>query len=74
MVRALRCWVAVIALVDSVLCFLPQITSQFQCARLTGLDSRDGILLLGSTHFYVVEGVTFLKSGELIDIESAEQG
>ena len=36
------------------------ITSQYQCERLTGLGSRDGALLLGTTHFHV------LKSGEII--------
>ena len=29
-----------------------QITSRYQCGRLRGLDSRDGVLLLGETHFY----------------------
>ena len=52
-----------------------QVTAKFQSARLTGLDSRDGVILLGVTHFYVVEGVTLLNDGGgLIDIESAPQG
>jgi hypothetical protein len=52
-----------------------EVTAKFQSARLTGLDSRDGVLLLGTTHFYVVEGVTLLNDGGgLIDIESAPQG
>ena len=48
--------------------------AKFQSARLTGLDSRDGVLLLGVTHFYVIEGVTLLNGGGLIDIESAPEG
>ena len=51
-----------------------QVTARFQCARLTGLDSRDGILLLGVTHFYVIEGVTLLNDGGFVEIESAPQG
>lgn len=53
--------------------FLFQVRDKFQSARLTGLDSRDGVLLLGVTHFYVIEGVTLLNSGGLIDIESAPE-
>ena len=48
-----------------------QVTRQYQCARLTGLDSCDGVLLLGNTHFYVIEGITISTTGEIIDIESA---
>ena len=55
------------------ICFVFQVVAKFQSARLTGLDSRDGVLLLGVTHFYVIEGVTLLN-GELVDIESAPQG
>lgn len=51
-----------------------QITKQYQCARLTGLDSCDGLMLLGSTHFYVIEGITITGMGEVIDIESAATG
>ena len=51
-----------------------QITKQYQCARLTGLDSCDGLMLLGSTHFYVIEGITTTRTGEVIDIESAATG
>ncbi len=50
---------------------LPQITLQYSCARLTGLDSRGGVLLLGSTHFYVIEGVTISNHGDLVDMETA---
>ena len=54
--------------------FSVQVVAKFQSARLTGLDSRDGVLLLGVTHFYVIEGVTLLNGGGLIDIESAPEG
>ncbi len=33
-------------------------------------DSRGGVLLLGSTHFYVMEGVTIFNHGELVDMET----
>ena len=57
-------------------CLPYQVVARFQSARLTGLDSRDGVLLLGTTHFYVIEGVTLLHggAGALIDIESAPDG
>lgn len=51
-----------------------QVVAKFQSARLTGLDSRDGVLLLGVTHFYVIEGVTLVNGGILVDIESAPKG
>jgi hypothetical protein len=52
-----------------------EVVAKFQSARLTGLDSRDGVLLLGTTHFYMIEGVTVLSGGGgLIDIESAPDG
>ena len=57
------------------LSLLTQVVAKFQSARLTGLDSKDGVLLLGTTHFYVIEGVTLLAGGgALIDIESAPDG
>ena len=52
-----------------VLC-VSQVTRQYQCARLTGLDSCDGVLLLGSTHFYVIEGFTLTKMGDVVDMET----
>ena len=52
----------------------PQVQAKFQSARLTGLDSRDGVLLLGHTHFYMIEGVTLLSGGDLVDLESASEG
>lgn len=51
-----------------------QITECHQCARLTGLDSWDGLLLFGSTSFYVVEGITITKDSNVVDIESATDG
>ena len=51
-----------------------QITEHYQCARLTGLDSYDGLLMFGSTHFYIVEGITITKSGSVVDLESASEG
>ncbi len=53
---------------------LPQISLQYSCARLTGLDSRGGVLLLGSTHFYVIEGVTISNHGDLVDMETSPEG
>ncbi|XP_019848853.1 PREDICTED: WD repeat and FYVE domain-containing protein 3-like isoform X2 [Amphimedon queenslandica] len=50
------------------------ITECHQCARLTGLDSWDGLLLFGSTSFYVVEGITITKDSNVVDIESATDG
>ena len=50
-----------------------QVTRQYQCARLTGLDSCDGVLLLGSTHFYMIEGITITRMGEVVDIETASR-
>lgn len=50
-----------------------QVTKQYQCARLTGLDSCDGVLLLGNTHFYMIEGITITSSGDIIDMESASR-
>ena len=43
---------------------------KIQCARLEGLDSKEGLLLLGTTHFYVVEGLTLTKNGEIADLEN----
>ena len=51
-----------------------QITEFYQCARLTGLDSIDGLLLFGDTSFYVVEGITYTREGSVVDIESATEG
>ena len=46
---------------------------QYRCATLSGLDSRDGVLLLGSSHFYVIEGLTINNYGEIVDIETAHE-
>ena len=43
---------------------------KIQCARLEGLDSKEGLLLLGTTHFYVIEGLTLTKNGEIADLEN----
>ena len=51
-----------------------QITECHQCARLTGLDSCDGLLLFGVTSFYVVEGITMTRDNNVVDIESATEG
>jgi len=50
-----------------------QISHRYQCGRLTGLDSKDGVLLLGHTHFYVIEGITITKNDNIVDIESATE-
>jgi len=49
---------------------LLQIQMKFQCARLEGLDSKEGLLLLGTTHFYVIEGLTLTKQGNITDLET----
>ena len=43
---------------------------KIQCARLEGLDSKEGLLLLGTTHFYVIEGLTLTRTGEIADLEN----
>jgi len=43
---------------------------KIQCARLVGLDSKEGLLLLGTTHFYVIEGLTLTKKGDIADLET----
>lgn len=43
---------------------------KIQCARLEGLDSKEGLLLLGTTHFYVIEGMTLTRTGEIADLEN----
>ena len=52
---------------------LSQVNLQYRCATLNGLDSRDGVLLLGTSHFYVIEGLTINKYGEIVDIETAHE-
>jgi hypothetical protein len=47
---------------------------QFKCARLDGLDGRDGVFLFGISHFYVIEGITLQENGGYIDIESIHEG
>jgi hypothetical protein len=47
---------------------------QFKCARLDGLDGRDGVFLFGVSHFYVIEGITLQENGGYIDIESISEG
>lgn len=42
----------------------------FRCVRIQGLDTMEGILLLGKEHVYVVDGFTLLKTREIRDIES----
>ena len=32
------------------------------------------MLLLGTTHFYVIEGVTISNHGDLVDMETAPDG
>ncbi|XP_046392591.1 WD repeat and FYVE domain-containing protein 3 isoform X2 [Ischnura elegans] len=39
-----------------------KISHVFRCARIQGLDTTEGLLLFGKEHFYVVDGLTFLKS------------
>ena len=43
---------------------------KIQCARLEGLDSKEGLLLLGTTHFYVIEGMTLNRTGDIADLEN----
>lgn len=58
---------------DTLSLSLPQVNLQYRCATLNGLDSRDGVLLLGTSHFYVIEGLTINKYGEIVDIETAHE-
>ena len=51
----------------------PQVSLQYQCATLSGLDSKDGVLLLGTSHFYVIEGLTVNKYAEIVDVETAPE-
>ena len=47
-----------------------KIRFQCKCAKLEGLDAKEGVLLLGKCHFYVIEGITLMEDGGFIDIES----
>ncbi|KAG8229679.1 hypothetical protein J437_LFUL010268 [Ladona fulva] len=49
-----------------------KISHVFRCARIQGLDTVEGLLLFGKEHFYVVDGLTFLKSRD--GIEASEGG
>ena len=51
-----------------------QISYTCKCARLEGLDAKEAVLLLGNSHFYVIEGVTLTIDGGFIDIESVSDG
>ena len=50
-----------------------QISQVYRCARIEGLDSLEGLeglLLFGREHFYVVDGLTLLRSKQIADIDS----
>ena len=41
----------------------------YRCARIQGLDTAEGLFLIGQQHFYVVDGVTLLSTKEIKDID-----
>ena len=41
----------------------------FRAAKVTGLDTSEGLLLFGKEHYYFVEGFTLLKTREIRDID-----
>ena len=45
-----------------------------KCAHLEGLDAKEAVLLVGNSHFYVIEGVTLTLDEGFIDIESVSDG
>ena len=47
-----------------------QITNIFRCARIQGLDTAEGLLLFGKEYFYIIDGLTMLKSRAIRDIDS----
>ena len=47
-----------------------KITNIFRCARIQGLDTAEGLLLFGKEYFYIIDGLTMLKSREIRDIDS----
>ncbi|CAG0910498.1 unnamed protein product [Cyprideis torosa] len=46
-----------------------KISHMFRAAKVSGLDSTEGLLLFGKEHYYFVEGFTLLKTREIRDID-----
>lgn len=47
-----------------------QIGPMFRCARIQGLESFEGIILLGRDRYYVLDGFTLLSTNQIQDIDS----
>ena len=47
-----------------------QIQHKYPCARIEGLDVIDGLFLIGLSHFYIIDGLMMLSTGEISDIQS----
>ncbi|KAL3315577.1 WD repeat and FYVE domain-containing protein 3 [Cichlidogyrus casuarinus] len=46
----------------------------YRCARVSGLDVHEGLLLFGRQHFYIIDGYTITNTKEIIDIDSLPEG
>ena len=44
----------------------------YRCARVTGLDTIEGLFLFGKEHFYVLDGYTLLSNKDIVDIDSLQ--
>ena len=42
----------------------------FRCARIQGLESFEGIILLGKDRYYILDGFTLLSTNQIQDIDS----
>jgi hypothetical protein len=41
----------------------------YRCARVTGLDTIEGVFLFGKEHFYVLDGYTLISTKDIVDID-----